>query len=64
MADSIIRAREIFPAPQMMISPFSLHASLINHASNGDKMLVEGVDDYVDAELEEIKQYFYGTFAI
>jgi len=35
---------------------------IVNHASNGNKMLVEGVDDYVDAEGRRIRTPYMGSF--
>lgn len=33
-----------------------------NHAQNGDKLLVEGVDDFVDAEGVRIQMVYMGIF--
>lgn len=35
---------------------------IVNHASNADRLLVEGVDDYVDAEGRRIRTPYMGIF--
>lgn len=35
---------------------------IVNHASDGDKMLVEGIDDYVDADGVRIRTPYMGIF--
>jgi len=35
---------------------------IVNHASDGDKMMVEGVDDYVDADGVRIRTPYMGIF--
>jgi limonene-1,2-epoxide hydrolase len=35
---------------------------VVNHASNGDRLLVEGIDDYVDAEGRRIQTPYMGIF--
>ncbi len=35
---------------------------IVNHACNGNKMLVEGVDDYVDADGVRIRTPYMGSF--
>lgn len=37
---------------------------IVNHASNGDKLLVEGIDDYVDADGIRIRTPYMGIFQI
>jgi limonene-1,2-epoxide hydrolase len=37
---------------------------IVNHASNGDKLLVEGIDDYVDADGVRIRTPYMGIFEI
>jgi len=35
---------------------------IVNHASNGDQLLVEGIDDYVDADGMRIRTPYMGIF--
>jgi limonene-1,2-epoxide hydrolase len=35
---------------------------IVNHASDGDKLLVEGIDDYVDADGTRIRTPYMGIF--
>lgn len=37
---------------------------IVNHASQGDKLLVEGIDDYVDADGVRIRTPYMGIFQI
>ena len=37
---------------------------IVNHASNGDTLLVEGIDDYVDAEGRHIRTPYMGAFEL
>lgn len=37
---------------------------IVNHASQGDKLLVEGIDDYVDADGVRIRTPYMGIFRI
>lgn len=35
---------------------------IVNHASNGDLLMVEGIDDYLDAEGRRIRTPYMGVF--
>ena len=35
---------------------------IVNHASNGDLLMVEGIDDYLDAEGRRIRTPYAGVF--
>ena len=35
---------------------------IVNHAVNGDRLLVEGIDDYLDAEGRRIRTPYMGIF--
>jgi limonene-1,2-epoxide hydrolase len=35
---------------------------IVNHASNGNLLMVEGIDDYLDAEGRRIRTPYMGTF--